>query len=85
MKTGEVKYLGAPIQMAKIAEGKVWMLNIPATKFEELKNNYLVIHHLRDGENIRIRCLSDKAPSAEARQVNANLEDAYLYLLTEKT
>ncbi len=84
MKTGEVKYLGAPIEMAKKAEGKVWTLNIPAAKFDEIKDDYVIIHHLRDGENIRIRCLSDESPSAEARQVKANLEDAYLYLLTEK-
>jgi len=83
MKTGEVKYLGAPIEMAKKAEGKVWTLKIPAAKFEELKDDYLIIQHLRDGENIRIRCLSEEAPSAEARKVKANLEDAYLYLLTE--
>ena len=70
--------------MAKKAEGKVWTLNIPAAKFDEIKDDYVIIHHLRDGENIRIRCLSDESPSAEARQVKANLEDAYLYLLTEK-
>ena len=83
LKTGEVKYLGAPIAMAKKAEGKVWIFNIPATKFEYIKDNYVIINHLRDGENIRIRCLSDEAPSDEARQVKANLEDAYLYLLRE--
>ena len=83
MKTGEVKYLGVPIEMAKKAEGKVWILNIPASKFEEMKDNYTIIHHLRDRENIRIRCLSDEAPSADAKMVKANLEDAYLYLLSE--
>ena len=84
MKTGEVKYLGAPIQMAKKAEGKVWTLNIPAEKFEELKNDYVILYHIRDGENIRIRCLAEEAPTVEARQVKANLEDAYLYLLMER-
>ena len=84
MKTGEVKYLGAPIQMAGTAEGKVWVLDVSATEFEKLKDEYVIIHHLRDGENIRIRCLSEEAPMAGARSVKANLEDAYLYLLTEK-
>ena len=84
MKTGEVKYLGAPIQMAGTAEGKVWVLDVSATEFEQLKDEYVIIHHLRDGENIRIRCLSEEAPMAGARSVKANLEDAYLYLLTEK-
>ncbi|NOQ25723.1 MAG: ATP-binding cassette domain-containing protein [Bacteroidales bacterium] len=82
MKKGEVRYLGAPINMAKIAEEKVWMLNIPAKDFEELKNKYAIIHHMKDGDNIRCRCLADEAPTPEAKLANANLEDAYLYLLT---
>ena len=74
--------MGAPIKMAKIAEDKVWMLNIPAKNFEELKDKYSIIHHMKDGDNIRCRCLADEAPTPEAKLANANLEDAYLYLLT---
>ena len=82
MKKGEVRYIGEPIKMAKIAEEKVWMMNIPADEFEEIKDNYTIIHHMKDGDNIRCRCLSDKAPTEDAKLVKANLEDAYLYLLT---
>jgi len=81
MKKGEVRYLGAPIKMAKIAEEKVWMLNIPGDDFEKLKDKYAIIHHMKDGENIRCRCLADEAPIPDAKLANANLEDAYLYLL----
>ncbi len=84
MKKGEVRYLGAPIKMAKIAEEKVWMLNVPADEFEELKDKYAIIHHMKDGDNIRCRCLADEAPTAEAKLAKANLEDAYLYLLTNE-
>lgn len=82
MKKGEVRYMGEPIKMAKIAEEKVWMLNIPAADFEKMKDQYTIIHHIKDGENIRCRCLADEAPTSEAKLVKANLEDAYLYLLT---
>jgi len=81
MKKGNVRYMGAPISMAKIAEEKVWMLNIPAVDFEKMKDDYVIIHHMKDGDNIRCRCLADEAPVADAKQVKANLEDAYLYLL----
>lgn len=84
MKKGEVKYLGAPIKMAKIAEEKVWMLNTSADHFESLKDNYTIIHHMKDGDNIRCRCLANESPSNNAKQVKANLEDAYLYLLTNE-
>jgi ABC-type multidrug transport system ATPase subunit len=82
LKKGEVRYLGAPIKMAKIAEEKVWMMDIPADDFKELKTKYTIIHHMKDGDIIKCRCLSDEAPTPEAKLVSANLEDAYLYLLT---
>jgi multidrug efflux pump subunit AcrB/ABC-type multidrug transport system ATPase subunit len=81
MKKGEVRYMGAPIDMAKIAKEKVWMMNIPAAEFDTEKDNYTIIHHMKDGDYIRCRCLSDKAPKVDAKLAKANLEDAYLYLL----
>ncbi|MDF1547258.1 MAG: efflux RND transporter permease subunit [Bacteroidales bacterium] len=84
MKKGRVKYLGAPIDMAGIAEGKVWMLNVSVAEFEDLKDRYVIIHHMRDGDNIRLRCIADEAPNDEATPVKANLEDAYLCLLSEQ-
>ena len=84
VKKGEIKYMGKPIDMAKIAKDKVWMLNIPAKEFETDKDNYVIIHHMKEGDDIRCRCLADKAPSGKAKPAKANLEDAYLYLLTKQ-
>jgi len=81
IKNGEVKYLGEPIQMALIAEGKVWMADMEISLFEDFKQNFVIIHHMRDGNSIRVRCIADACPAAGARSVKANLEDAYLYLL----
>jgi len=39
---------------------------------------------MKDGDNIRCRCLADIAPTENAKLVKANLEDAYLYLLTHE-
>ena len=38
IKEGALKYLGAPIQMAKNADGKVWMMNIPSSEFDTIKD-----------------------------------------------
>ena len=84
MNSGEVRYLGAPISMAKIAENRVWMVSIPVNDFEQFKNNYVVIHHMKEGDAIRCRCLSSSAPTTDAKLVKANLEDAYLQLLSDK-
>lgn len=81
VKEGELKYLGAPLHMAQQADGKVWMMTIPSTEFDKAKENLKIIHHMRDGDQIRLRCLADEAPSKDATSVKANLEDAYLSLL----
>lgn len=81
IKGGELKYLGAPVDMARIAQGKVWTVDLDMETFEEFKGKYTIIHHMRDGDKIRVRCMSDNIPAEGAQQVKANLEDAYLCLL----
>ncbi|WP_320020409.1 efflux RND transporter permease subunit [Labilibaculum manganireducens] len=84
MKKGELKYLGEPIHMAGIADKKVWMLTVPTEEFEDLKTKHVIIHHMRDKDQIRVRCLADENPGYGAVNTKANLEDAYLCLLNEK-
>lgn len=82
VKGGQVKYLGEPIHMAHLAEGKIWMTDMTIETFEAFKENHVIIHHMRDGDNIRVRCLSENSPAENAKPVKANLEDAYLWLLS---
>lgn len=84
VKKGELKYLGEPVHMASIANDKVWMLSVSSEEFEKLKADHVIIHHMRDGDQIRVRCLSDENPGYEAINTKANLEDAYLCLLNER-
>jgi ABC-type multidrug transport system ATPase subunit len=84
MKAGEVKYLGAPIHMVSIAEGKVWVLNVSLDEFENLKQKTVIVHHMRDGDLIRLRCIADRSPMEGAVLAQANLEDAYLCLLNQE-
>ena len=81
MKKGGVVYLGRPIDMADIAEGKIWTLNLSASEFEKIENQLTIIYHIRENNMIRVRCLADEPPVEGAQSVKANLEDAYLYLL----
>ena len=83
VKKGQVRYLGAPLDMANIASEKVWNLTVPAETFEQIKDKMVVIHHIMEGEYIRLRCLANEAPFPGAQPVKANLEDAYLYLLSD--
>ena len=77
-------YLGKPIDMTKEAEGHVWQFNIPHMDFEDFINSHLVVHHMSEGENVRVRCISEDKPHQDAISVTPNLEDAYLWLLRKK-
>jgi hypothetical protein len=81
---GEVVYVGSPRGMTEIAKGKVWKVILPNSEFEEKTKNLLVLHHMRDGEQIRIRCLSDTIPFESAVEEKPLLEDAYIWLLRSK-
>jgi ABC-type multidrug transport system ATPase subunit len=85
VRNGEVVYQGEPVQMAHLAQGKVWMADMDMASFELFKEKYVIIHHMRDGENIRVRCMADECPVEGAHSVKANLEDAYLIILNQNT
>ena len=85
VKQGELKYLGEPIDMANIANDKVWMLSVSTEEFEALKAKHVIIHHMRDKDEIRVRCLADENPGYGAINTKANLEDAYLCLLNDSS
>jgi ABC-type multidrug transport system ATPase subunit len=83
LNKGKLCFLGTPVDMTKYAAGYVWQFHVPLTQFEQVRKEYMVVHHMREGERIRIRCLSKKQPAANAQTVSPTLEDAYLWLLRE--
>jgi len=78
---GKIKYLGAPIKMTDYAKGHVWQCEVKEDKFQQLQNQYKIVHHIKLDQELRIRILSDKQPFPEAKSVPPTLEDAYLWLL----
>jgi len=81
LNNGKLKYLGEPNEMAKLATDRVWQFLVDADKFGKVQEQYMVVHHMRVGDQIRVRCISEKKPSDDAIKVNPTLEDAYLWLL----
>jgi ABC-type multidrug transport system ATPase subunit len=80
---GDLKYFGTPNAMVKMGEGFVWQMTLPAKEFDSFSNKQLIVHHMRDGENIKIRVLSKEKPSENAVPASPHLEDAYLCLLKD--
>ena len=78
---GEVLFNGTPAEMTHIARGRVWKTSLPAEQFEKATQEMQVVHHMRDGEQIRFRCISAEKPFEDAVAEAPLLEDAYLWLL----
>jgi len=78
---GQLHYAGNPANMVKLAEGLVWQFIIPARDFDSFPEKDRVVHHMRDGDNIKLRFLSAEKPSEDAIPVKPVLEEAYLCLL----
>lgn len=59
---GSLKYHGTPSEMVEIAKDVTWTFEIPAREFVKLPSDLLLVHHIRNGENIKVRCLSETQP-----------------------
>jgi ABC-type multidrug transport system ATPase subunit len=82
--SGNIEYVGSPTTMAELAKDHVWEFHLTPEEFETEKDNYVIVHHMREGDQIRVKCLSASQPKESAEQVRANLEDAYLWLMKSK-
>lgn len=78
---GSLKYHGTPAEMAGIAKDVTWTFEIPARDFTKLPSDLLLVHHIRNGEYIKVRCLSENQPVPNAVHTAPLLEDSYLWLL----
>jgi multidrug efflux pump subunit AcrB/ABC-type multidrug transport system ATPase subunit len=81
MSKGDLRYWGEPRNMMSIAEGKVWQIEVDQQEVDDMTRKFTVIHHMNQGDKVRLRCLSSEKPDDRALQVKAVLEDSYLWLL----
>ncbi len=78
---GEVLFNGTPTELSALAKGRVWKTSLPLAQFEEQTRDLLVVHHMRDGESVRFRCIAARKPFEDAIEELPLLEDAYLWLV----
>lgn len=78
---GILKYNGTPSDMANIAKDVTWSFEVPVRDFAKLPSDMLIVHHIRQGDMIKVRCLSEHKPTETAEKILPALEDSYLWLL----
>lgn len=84
LNRGRLRYLGKPSDMTLQAEGHVWQFKIPSDEFGKFVEEHLVVHHMSEGDQVRVRVISESRPRENAVNATPNLEDAYLWLLRKK-
>jgi len=80
---GKVKYFGTPSLMVNLAKDMVWQFDVPVEEFEKMENKQMITHHMRQGDQIRVRLLSKQKPAEDAVPASPILEDAYLCLIKD--
>jgi len=73
----------APEKLLALLDGRVWQWVVPEQQLTGLKQTYLVSGTVRRADGIQARIVSQTAPAAEAHPVAPNLEDVYLYLISQ--
>jgi len=81
LNKGQLLYHDEPTKMTATAEGRVWTFKVEPAEFEKIRKLHVVVHHMRDGEMIKVRCLAASMPVPDAHEARPTLEDAYLWLL----
>jgi ABC-type multidrug transport system ATPase subunit len=71
-----------PEVLVRQVEGKVWEWVISSSEVNAAKQQFLISSTTRRGDGIHLRLLTDSPPST-AQPVAPNLEDAYLYSLSQ--
>jgi len=83
LSTGRLVFDGAPSDLASAAQGKVWECRFAPDEPFELPDRAILAEETPtlDGGNVR-RILADVPPATEATQLEAQLQDGYLWLIT---
>jgi len=84
LNKGKLSFLGKPSEMTNEAEGHVWQFKLPYAEFGKFVEDHLVVHHMSEGDNVKVRVISESKPWENAVSATPNLEDAYLWLLRKK-
>ncbi len=72
-----------PEKLLALLDGQVWQWVVPEEQLNTLKQTHVVSGTVRRGDGIQARIVSPTAPAAAAQPVAPNLEDVYLYLISQ--
>lgn len=84
LKEGVLIAQGTTDSLEQSIYGKVWETTVDATEAVKLSNHYYVSNMKQQEKSYLLRIVSDTQPMPEAKRIQPNLEDVFLYYFGEK-
>ncbi|WP_339814743.1 ABC transporter ATP-binding protein [uncultured Imperialibacter sp.] len=81
LNKGEVAFKGSPEGMIDQVRGHVWQVTLGDEEFTALKNKYSVVSTIPVEGLWEAQLIATNQPHPEAKNVNPNLEHAYVYFM----
>ncbi|HBG4020630.1 TPA: ABC transporter ATP-binding protein [Clostridioides difficile] len=81
LNSGKVIYNGSTEALAKLAEGKVYSIEVDKKDIENTKSRFIVIGMLTHGGKAILRIISDDKPFETAVNCNPTIEDGYMLIM----
>lgn len=84
LDSGRILYDGTVNQLVKIAQGKIFSAEVSREEIAMIKTKFPLISMVSQGNRVHIRFVAKEKPFENAVSCEANVEDAYMYLMYEK-
>jgi len=75
---------GAPEDLLRAVEGKVWELVIPSAEVSAAKQKFLISTSVRRPDGVHVRIVAAERPGTGASPAPPTLEDAYLQCISDQ-
>ena len=75
---------GAPEDLLRAVEGKVWEMVIPSAEMSAAKQKFLVSTSVRRTDGVHVRIVAAERPGTGAVPATPTLEDAYLHCISNQ-
>ena len=82
---GELLKFAPPTELCRELDGKVWALTLAEPDVPASLVHHTISNLAREENGIRLRILSETQPHPDARPVEADLEEVFLYHCGEET
>lgn len=83
MKEGRLVACDAPEALLRTATGSVWQAVLSSERFELERKRLRISNAVRRPDGVHVRIVQEESPLPEARPVEPNLEDAFLFVMNQ--